>query len=135
MNGGYLLDANIISALMRDPNGKIASKIAEVGEDAVATSVIVASELRFGAEKKASPRLTAQLEAILAAIDVLPFEPPADRFYAKARLVVESAGEPIGANYLLIAAHALAHEMALVTDNEKEFARVPLLKVENWLKE
>lgn len=133
MTAGYLLDTNIISALMRAPNGKIAAKIAAVGEGAVATSVIVASELRFGAAKKNAPRLTAQLDAILAAIDILPFESPADRFYADARLAIDSAGTPIGANDLLIAAHALAHQMVLVTDNEREFRRVRGLKLENWL--
>ena len=72
----YLLETNIVSDLVRNPQGAAAQKIAEVGEANVCTSIIVAAELRYGAAKKASPRLTAQLEQVLAALQVLPFEPP-----------------------------------------------------------
>jgi tRNA(fMet)-specific endonuclease VapC len=97
--------------------------------------VIVASELRFGAAKRNASRLTAQVEAILAAMDVRPFDAPADREYAKLRLHVEQAGTPIGPNDMLIAAHALATESILVTANTGEFSRVPGLAVQNWLEE
>jgi tRNA(fMet)-specific endonuclease VapC len=130
----YLLDTNIVSDLMREPQGRIASKIANVGEDAVATSIIVAAELRYGAAKRASPRLTAQLEAILDAMKVLDFEAPADRRYGEVRTALEAMGATIGANDLLIAAHALTLGMILVSDNEREFRRVKGLKVENWLR-
>lgn len=129
----YLLDTNIISDLMRQPQGRVASKIAQVGEGAVATSIVVLAELRFGVVKKSSTRLTVQLEAILAAISVLPFDSPADQRYAEVRAKLELAGTPIGSNDLLIAAHALALDMVLVTDNTREFERVDGLTVENWL--
>ena len=109
-------------------------KIADVGEDAVATSIIVAAELRYGAAKKGSARLAEQLEMILSAIDVLPLEAPADAAYGSARVTLESAGTPIGGNDLLIAAQALALDLVVVTDNEREFGRVDGLRVENWLK-
>lgn len=73
-----LLDTPTMSGLVRNPQGRAARKIAEVGETAVATSIVVSAELRFGAAKKGSARLTAQVHGILAAIEVLPFEPPAD---------------------------------------------------------
>jgi tRNA(fMet)-specific endonuclease VapC len=130
----FLLDTNIVSDLIRHPQGRAAAKIAEVGEDAVATSIIVAAELRYGAAKKASARLASQLEAVLNALEVIAFEAPADTSYGAARVSVEAAGTPIGANDLLIAAQALALDMIVVTDNEREFRRVDGLKVENWLR-
>lgn len=129
----FLLDTNIVSDLVRHPQGRVAQKIAEYGEAAISTSIVVAAELRFGAAKKASPRLTAQVESILAATEVLPFDAPADRAYAKLRLALEQAGQPIGPNDMLIAAHALANDCVLVSANVDEFTRVAGLQVVNWL--
>jgi tRNA(fMet)-specific endonuclease VapC len=128
-----LLDTNVVSDLVRHPQGRTAAKIAELGEDAVATSIIVAAELRYGAAKKGSARLASRLEAILGAIEVIPFEAPADTTYGNARVALEAPGTPIGGNDLLIAAQALALDMIVVTNNAHEFARVRGLKVENWL--
>jgi len=130
----FLLDTNSVSDLVRHPQGRTAAKIAEVGEDAVATTIIVAAELRYGAPKKGSRRLASQLETILGAIEVIPFEPPADLAYASARVALEAAGTSIGGNDLLIAAQALALHMIVVSNNEREFSRVDGLKVENWLR-
>ncbi|GAA3983989.1 type II toxin-antitoxin system VapC family toxin [Comamonas faecalis] len=129
----FLLDTNILSDLVRQPQGVVARRIAQVGEDAVCTSIIVAAELRFGAAKRGAPRLTQQVDAILAALPVLPLELPADAGYAQIRCALEQAGQPIGPNDLLIAAHALALQCTLVTANEREFARVPGLVIVNWL--
>ena len=130
----YLLDTNIISDLVRNPQGQIAKHIEKVGEERVCTSIIVAAELRYGSAKKNSTRLTAQLEEILRAIDVLPLQSPADVTYGLLRAQLEQAGKTIGANDLLIAAQALALGHVLVTDNEREFRRVDGLKCENWLR-
>jgi tRNA(fMet)-specific endonuclease VapC len=130
----YLLDTNVLSALVRDPQGPVTQRIRDVGEDNVCTSLIVAAELRYGATKKGSVRLLAQLEAVLDAIEVLPLEPPVDVVYGELRAQLERDGQPIGANDLLIAAHALALGHAVVTDNEREFRRVPELLVENWIR-
>lgn len=129
----YLLDTNILSDLVRNPQGRIARKIAKVGEAAACTSIIVACELRYGAAKKASPRLTEQLEAILAPLEILPLEPDADRHYGHIRAILERSGQIIGPNDLLIAAQALDGGLTLVTDNVGEFKRVPGLNVLNWL--
>jgi len=130
----YLLDTNVVSDLVRNPQGKVAQHIRKVGEALVCTSIIVAAELLYGAAKKGSPRLSAQLEAVLGALEVLPFERPADAAYGLLRAQLEQAGRPIGANDLLIAAHALALGFTVVTDNEKEFARAKDLSVKNWLR-
>lgn len=134
MTARFLLDTNIVSDLVRHPQGRVAAKIAEIGETQVATSIIVAAELRYGAAKKGSARLSAQLEAVLGALDVMALEPPADATYGDLRAALEKAGKPIGPNDLLIAAQTLVLEMILVTDNEREFARVNGLRVENWLR-
>jgi tRNA(fMet)-specific endonuclease VapC len=130
----YLLDTNIVSDLIRNPQGSIAQHIRKVGEPQICTSIIVAAELRYGAAKKSSARLSAQLETVLGALEVLPFEAPADAIYGSLRTELERAGKPIGANDLLIAAQALALGYTLVTDNEKEFARVANLRRQNWLR-
>ena len=130
----YLLDTNIVSDLVRNPQGKVTDRIRKVGEAQVCTSIIVAAELRYGAERKASPRLSSQLEAVLGALEVLPLEKPADIAYGKLRASLEQAGTPIGANDLLIAAQGLALGYTVVTDNDKEFTRVQNLRCENWLR-
>ena len=130
----YLLDTNIISDLVRNPHGNVAQHIRKVGEAHVCTSIIVAAELRYGATKKGSPRLSAQLEAVLGALEVLPFDVPADAAYGLLRTRLEKAGRPIGANDLLIAAQALTLGCTIVTDNEKEFAHLEDLRRENWLR-
>jgi len=129
----YLLDTNIVSNLVRNPQGKVAQHIRKVGEAQVCTSIIVAAELRYGATKKGSPRLSAQLEAVLGALEVLPFEAPADAAYGLLRTRLEQAGRPIGANDLLIAGQALSLGYTVITDSEKEFAHVEDLRQENWL--
>jgi len=129
----YLLDTNILSDLVRHPQGRIFQHIVDVGEDSVCTSIIVACELRFGVVKSGSSRLVQQLERILEVLTVLPLESPVDEHYASIRTNLEQAGIPIGPNDLLIAAHALALDLTLITANTREFERVPALKLDNWL--
>jgi tRNA(fMet)-specific endonuclease VapC len=133
MAARFLLDTNILSDLVRRPQGKIAERIAREGEESICTSIVVAAKLRLGAEKLGSGRLTTQLDIILSAIDTLPLEEPADHQYARLRKYLEERGTPIGPNDMLIAAHALALDCTVITANDREFSRVPGLKVENWL--
>ena len=130
----YLLDTNIVSHLVRQPQGAVAEHIANVGEANVLTSVIVACELRYGAAKRGSRKLTRQVEAVLSAMAIRPLESDVERVYASIRVALEKRGTPIGAHDLLIAAHARAIDAVCVTDNVAEFKRVPALKVENWLR-
>ena len=129
----YLLDTNILSELVRHPQGSVAKRIVEVGEDKVVTSIVVACELRYGAAKRRSKRLTRQVETVLGAMTILSLEPGADRHYAAIRTALEQKGTPIGANDMLIAAQARAIQAVCVTANVAEFRRVRGLKVENWL--
>jgi tRNA(fMet)-specific endonuclease VapC len=129
----YLLDTNVISDLVRNPQGKAAKRIAKVGEDRICTSIIVAAELRYGCAKRGSKRLLKVVEDLLAELDVLPFDIPADAEYGAIRAALETVGRPIGGNDLLIAAHAKATGATVVTANADEFRRIRGLKVENWL--
>jgi len=131
----YLLDTNILSDLVRHPQGPVASHITRVGEETVCTSIIVAAELRFGAVKSGSSKLADRVDLILSAIEILPLEVAADREYGKLRQYLARKGTPIGPNDMLIAAHALDAGLIVVTANLREFTRVPGLKVENWLVE
>ena len=131
----YLLDTNVISQALKRPNGQLAIRIEGLLASQICTSIIVAAELRFGVEKRPSPSREQSIETFLANIDVLSVEAPTDETYAVVRAQLEAAGTPIGANDLLIAAQALSLGLTLVTDNEREFRRVPGLAVENWLRE
>ncbi|TDP47221.1 tRNA(fMet)-specific endonuclease VapC [Zavarzinia compransoris] len=128
-----MLDTHVVSALARNPRGPVAGRIAEVGADAICVSIITAAELRYGCARKGSPRLLAQIEAILGALQVMVLDLPADSEYAGIRSELEKARTPIGPNDLLIVAHASALGAILVTANTREFTRVGALQVENWV--
>jgi tRNA(fMet)-specific endonuclease VapC len=128
-----MLDTNIVSDLIRNPQGRAAKRIAKLGEDNICTSIIVAAELRYGCAKSGSKRLLKAVEDLLGEINVLPFEVPADTEYGGIRAELEAAGKPIGGNNLLIAAHAYATGATIVTANTGEFKRIRGLNVENWL--
>ena len=129
----YLFDTNLLSAVVKHPTGPAARRLAALHRDVCCTSLIVACELRYGVLKKDSSRLAEKVENLLARVAVLPLAAPVESHYAEIRVALEKAGQPIGHNDLLIAAHARALDLILVTDNVREFSRVPGLVVENWL--
>jgi tRNA(fMet)-specific endonuclease VapC len=133
----YLLDANALSELLREPFGRVATtyrRKANEPETKMFTSIIAACELRFGAQKKGSPRLAERVHRLLASFEVAPLAREADTAYAVLRADLERKGQLSGPNDMLIAAHALALDAILVTDNVREFKRVKGLRVENWLR-
>lgn len=129
----YLLDTDVLADLVRRPRGRVARRIAEAGEAAVGTSVVVSAELRYGARRSGSERLRERVDTILSAVEIAAPGPPADRDYAELRDHLEREGRAIGANDMLIAAQARSHGLTLVTGNVARFGRVPGLAVENWL--
>ena len=133
MSRRYMLDTNILSDLVRNPQGAVTRHIARVGAEAVCLSIITAAELRYGCARKGSAKLLANVEAILDSIQIMAFDVPADAEYGGIRSELEAAGRTIGPNDLLIAAHAYALGAVLVTANTSEFSRVRGLQVENWL--
>jgi tRNA(fMet)-specific endonuclease VapC len=129
----YLLDTNIVSNIARHPKGLAAQRLMIADARHVGVSIVVVCEIRFGLAKRPAPRLKQHLEQLLDDLALLHLEPPVEEHYADIRNTLERAGTPIGPNDLLIAAHARALELTLVTDNLSEFSRVPGLAVENWL--
>jgi len=131
--GRYMLDTNILSDMIRNPSGRAAARLRQVGDEGICTSIVVASELRYGAAKKGSEKLTVRVEAALREVEVLALDVPADAHCGAVRSRLEAEGRTIGQNDLLIAAHALSLGLTLVTDNVQEFNRVNGLQLENWL--
>ena len=134
-NYRYLLDTNIVSEFIKNPQGLVVEKMLASGQEKYCcTSIIVACELRYGAAKKQSSKLSFNVEQILTSLPVLPLEETIALDYAKIRVNLESRGLPIGHHDLLIAAHALSLGLIVVTANEREFSRIENLTVENWIK-
>ncbi|MBC7799245.1 MAG: type II toxin-antitoxin system VapC family toxin [Gemmatimonadaceae bacterium] len=128
-----MLDTNIASDLIRNPGGRAAGHLANRGVAGICISIMTAAELRYGAERRNSRRLSLEVDGFLARIEVMPFDQPADAAYGRLRAALTAAGTPIGPIGCLIAAHALALQARLVTDNVREFSRAPGLMIENWL--
>lgn len=127
-----MLDTNVVSDMIRNPGGRAALR-ARGATNQLCVSVIVAAELQYGCAKSRSERLQRRVGEFLTEIEVLPYGVAADREYGRIRAELESSGTPIGSNDLLIAAHAVALGMTVVTANMGEFRRVRGLKVVNWL--
>lgn len=130
----YLLDTNIISDAVERRDGPAARKIRKVFSSvSLITSIIVVSELRYGYTKIASMRLKEGYEVFFDSIAIENWEVPFDRVYGEMRAKLERTGKSMGAMDMLIAAHALATDAVVVTD-DRAFAHVLGLKVENWLR-
>ena len=129
----YLLDTNIvIYVLKRRPKELL--EIFNTNASRMAISSITLSELIYGAEK--SPNVDKNLEAIeefVSHLDVLPYEAKASQHYGQIKAALEKKGEIMGENNIHIAAHAISQGLILVTNNLREFKRVPNLALENWV--
>ena len=132
----YLLDTNAISHLMRNTDGAVAqiyrARLLQVEPATMVTSIVVQCELALGLLKRPSLKLRALYDIQMRALPVLPLDGDVAEHYALLRVTLEQLGTPIGANDMLIAAHAIAVGATLVT-SDAEFLRVPGLAVENWL--
>ena len=130
----YLLDTNICVYALKHRPPEVLERLQAVGKAAVAVSVITVLELRQGAEKSQQAAANhARLDLFLGPLRLLPFDEEAALAGARLRAHLERLGRPIGDLDSLIAAQALAREMVLVTNNLREFERVPALRVENWV--
>ena len=128
----YLLDTNIISAIVRKPDGRAGRMFAQTARGDVGTSIIAAAELRYGYVKIASRRWEQVIETILGAMTIVAWDSPADMAYARLRTESERQGVTVGQNDMLIAAQASALGATLVSD-DRIFPRIAGLQVENWL--
>jgi tRNA(fMet)-specific endonuclease VapC len=129
----YMLDTDTCSYIMKRSNDALLKHLTAVPVSDVCISVITKSELLYGVE--VSPRRTEDktaLDAFLRYVEVMDFPDEAAAHYAEIRARLKSGGTMIGANDLFIAAHARSLGLTLVTNNTREFARVPKLKIDNW---
>ncbi len=126
------LDTNICSYILRRHPLEMIERFANLDRSALWLSAIVAAELRFGAQKLGSARFASAVESWLTGFDVQPWPLEATQHYASIRAALERSGQPIGGMDLLIAAHALAQDSVVITNNAREFHRVPGLAVEEW---
>ncbi len=130
-----MLDTNIVSSLIREPFGRVRSRIAQVGAGQICMSVITAAELHYGVAKRGSGELRDRVRTALTLVPVFALPPEAGQHYGNIRAELELQGAPIGGNDYWIAAHALAEDAVLVSNNMREFARVADLRVEDWLQQ
>jgi tRNA(fMet)-specific endonuclease VapC len=129
----YMLDTDTCSYIMKRSNDAVLQRLRKVPVSDACISVITKSELLFGVE--VSPRRRqdeSALNAFLGYIEVLDFPDLAAAHYAQIRAALKSRGTMIGSNDLFIAAHARGLGLTLVTNNTREFSRVPRLTIENW---
>ena len=132
----YLLDTNICIYIARQRPAEVLARFESASPGELAMSVVTYGELIYGAEKSRSRSSALEvLDALAQAIPVLPMAETVSRHYGEIRSVLEQAGTPIGNNDLWIAAHARDQQLTLVSNNLREFERVPGLKMENWVKE
>jgi tRNA(fMet)-specific endonuclease VapC len=131
----YMIDADISSYIMKRSHNHVLKRLQQVSVGDVCVSAITKSELLFGVA--VSPRRQqdqAALDGYLRHVVVLDYPDEAALHYAQIRADLKSQGTMIGANDLLIAAHARCLGLTLVTNNTREFGRVKNLKIENWTK-
>jgi tRNA(fMet)-specific endonuclease VapC len=128
----YLLDTNICIYVINERPPAVLARFLAHESDGLAISVITASELYWGVAKSGSRRNLLALERFLAPLVVMDYDIAAAQLYGDLRAGLERKGTPIGPFDMQIAAHALSLELTLVTNNLREFKRVPRLKLENW---
>ena len=129
----YLLDTNIVIYVIKRRPVEVLATF-NTNANRMAISVVTLAELLHGAEKSSQPSSNlAVVEDFCSRLDVLPYTAKAAQHYGSIRASLESIGQPIGVNDLHIAAHARSEGLVLVTNNSKEFSRVPALQIENWV--
>lgn len=132
----YLLDTNICIYVIKRRPPQVLERFRKADISSIGISSITYSELIFGAAKSLRPEQNRMaLTQFVAPLEIVPYDDTAAQRYGDLRACLERQGTPIGSLDMLIAAHALALNCVLVTNNEKEFARVPGLKMENWAME
>lgn len=130
----YLLDTNICIYIAKQRPPSVAARFAKLATGSVGMSLITYGELRYGAEKSSQRASTLErLERLQSMIPVITPDAAVGERYGAIRAFLERAGTPIGNNDLWIAAHALSLGVTLISNNTREFERVPKLKLDNWV--
>jgi len=131
----YLLDTNICIYIIKRKPIKVFEKFKSLAFGSIGISSITLAELQYGIMKSSIPERNREaLEIFLTPLEIVDFDYNATIEYGKIRADLERKGTPIGPLDTLIASHALSLDLTLITNNEKEFSRIPGLKIENWTK-
>jgi tRNA(fMet)-specific endonuclease VapC len=129
----YLLDTDICSYIMKRSHPKLLDKMRSVDLELIAISIVTEAELLYGIKLSTKPSVAnAAFEDFIKHVRVIAWDHEAAKNYADIRAFLHKRGQMIGANDLMIAAHARSLGATLVTNNEREFRRVRELKIENW---
>ncbi len=131
----FMLDTNICIYIIKQKPPRVLDRFKRTEISEITISSITLSELMYGVSKSYRPEQNLMaLTQFVAPLDILSYDDEAAQFYGDLRAHLEKQGTPIGALDMLIAAHALSISGTLVTNNEKEFKRVPNLNIENWVR-
>lgn len=133
MKQRYMLDTDICIYIINHRPAQVREKLLSIGENACGISAITASELAFGSYKSGREDNKIRLNQFLTLFEIFPYTDDVMWHYAQVRHTLQSKGKLIGSNDMLIASHALALDLTLITNNTDEFERVPNLKLENWV--
>lgn len=131
----YMLDTNICIYIINARPPAVLARFRKEHLGSIGISSVTAAELAFGVAKSGSARNHEALEMFMATLEIMPFDASTIWHYGELRAELERRGQPIGALDTMIAAHALAANTILVTNNTREFVRVPALRLQNWAEE
>lgn len=132
MTAAFMLDTDSVSFALRG-EGKIGARLLEHVPSELCISAITEAELRYGADRRKSSKLHRLIDKFTSGIEVVPFDTECAAWFGKVASRLIAKGKPIGDFDTMIAAHALACGLRLVTNNEKHFRQVEGLKLENWM--
>jgi tRNA(fMet)-specific endonuclease VapC len=131
----YMLDTNICIYIIKQKPRAVIERFLQTEISQIGISSITLSELLFGASKSSKPEQNKiALAQFVAPLEILPYDDQSAQYYGDLRAYLEKQGKPIGSLDMLIAAHALSIACTLITNNEKEFIRIPNLNIDNWVK-
>jgi tRNA(fMet)-specific endonuclease VapC len=131
----YMLDTNTCVYIIKRKPPDVIERFKEIEISQIGISAITLSELLYGVFKSSKPKQNQMaLAQFVAPLEILPYGDEAAQYYGSLRARLENQGSPIGALDMLIAAHALWLDCILITNNEREFNRIPNLKTDNWVK-
>lgn len=131
----FMLDTNICIYIIKRKPSNVIERFIQTEISQIGISSITLSELSYGVSKSSKPEQNQiALAQFIAPLEIMPYGHEAAQYYGDLRAHLEKQGTPIGSLDMLIAAHALSIGCTLVTNNEKEFIRIPNLKIDNWIK-
>ena len=130
----HMLDTDTCSYIIRERPASVLERFRQLTMEQLCISVVTYAELLYGVERSSSKRINRPIvDDFVRHLDVIAWDEAAAEQYGKIRADLEARGEPIGAMDMMIAAHAKSIKAVLITNNQKHFARIKRLMIENWV--